>query len=102
MQFDKLPKPSMRAPENDPKTDEEWETYFELRKIYDKPMDEATKLKVLDKLDEIIYKGEGFVELGQTYPLPPDFAWKHKHLTGLKSVQYFNLYEAKLEFPDEF
>lgn len=99
---EKKPTPSLYAHENDPQTEQEWQEYFELRKIYDKSMDEDSKLKLLDALDAIGYKDSRFVKWGKLYPLPPILAYRMKHIAGLKRVQAFNLYEAKAAYPEEF
>lgn len=99
---EKLPKPSRYAHNNDPKTEAEWEKYFECRKKYDRELTKETREKLENIILELDSKDERFIKFGKLNPLVPDCAYRLKEVFGLKSLQEFNLIDAKQKYPDEF
>lgn len=102
---DKLPNPPLYEGSLCPKmTEEDWKRYFECRDKYDKPMTEEEKDKIMDEVEALTLKGDcaAAADLMMKVPMSPSLAYQLKCCGGLDALQEFNLYEAKLEYPDEF
>lgn len=99
---EKLPLPSKYGHENDPQTKEEWEEYFACRQKYDQFLDQETKDQLTKQILTMDYSAGNFANVGKGNPLDPDYAYNLKTFSGLKSIQEFNLSEAKHRYPDEF
>lgn len=85
-------------------TEEDWIEYFKCREKYDKPMSEAEKKEILEETEILTLNGklkEAKV-LAKKIPMKPYLAFCLKSTGGLKLLSTFNLYEAKLEYPNEF
>lgn len=99
----KLPKPSKYA-RDEVMTEADWARYYELREKTDRYVSQDDKSK-LTKLSIISYEKkdwETYKKVGGLLPLTPSLAIAAKDIYGIKSVQEFNLYEAKQRYPDEF
>lgn len=100
---DKLPNPQKYRdfPEL---TKEEWEDYYACREKYDIEMTEDEKWEIRDKACDLFEKGfeKEARELLFKIPVDPFFAMSSKIAGGFDTVKYFNLYEAKKVYPDEF
>ncbi len=99
---EKLPKPSEWCPQNDPQNEQEWEEYFECRKRCDRDLSQEIRDKLDSAILELDSNDERFIQLGKLNPLVPDCAYRLKKVFGLKSLQEFNLIDAKHKYPDEF
>ena len=87
---------------------EDWDYYFECRKKCDKPMSKEEVSRILSittSLDSTSMDSpdiDEYVRLIRLIPATPSAALAIKHCQGFKVIQEFNLYEAKLKYPDEF
>lgn len=102
---DRLPNPPMFEGSLCQKmTEEDWLEYFKCREKYDKPMTKEEKNKILAEASLLTKNGEidKAALLAKKIPMKPNFAYRLKAVEGLKALKTFNLYEAKMEYPDEF
>ena len=87
-------------------TEEDWIEYFANREKYDKAMSETEKKEILADLQKVDYLLYGKLKeakvLAKKIPMKPYLAFCLKSTGGLKLLSTFNLYEAKLEYPNEF
>lgn len=99
----KLPNPSRFCSE-EVMTESDWEHYFEMRKLRDRYVSEADRSKLTDLAiaSSVKKDKETYDKVNEVLPLLPAVAMSFKNYFGLKSVQDFNLYEAKKRFPNEF
>lgn len=102
---DRLPNPPMFEGSLCQKmTEEDWLEYFKCREKYDKPMTEEEKKEIFHQVESLIIKGDknsAFI-LARKIPMKPYLAYCLKSTSGLKTLSAYNLYEAKLEYPNEF
>lgn len=85
-------------------TETEWVEYFKNREKFDTPMNDDEKNKILEETERLTLNGklkEAKV-LAKKIPMKPYLARCFKATGGLKILSSFNLYEAKLKYPDEF
>ena len=85
-------------------TEDEWKEYFRLREELDVEMSEEEMSKAYDKVDELLdhHKDHEAFPLMKKIPFQPRLAYVLKLGMGLKEVMFYNLSEAKREYPNEF
>lgn len=102
---DKLPNPSRYEGTLCKKmTKEDWIEYFECREKYDRPMSDLEKDRIMEEAERLTDMGndDAAVQIAKSIPMKPYLAFCLKCAGGLSALKEFNLYEAKLEYPDEF
>ncbi|MBQ9273224.1 MAG: hypothetical protein IJ228_00280 [Succinivibrio sp.] len=99
----KLPNPS-RYCKDEVMTELDWEHYFQLRKDLDHfvSAEDKARLHDLAMTSSMQNDQDTYDKVHKIMPLLPALAISGKNFMGLKSVQNFNLYDAKLKYPDEF
>lgn len=103
----KLPNPP-KYKRDEVMTEKDWDDYFECRKIFDHPMPFEEQVKMLEHiltLDSTSLDSPDmpeYLRLSRLIPVVPHTALAAKDCLGFKRIMEFNLYEAKLAYPDDF